>query len=91
LKTEKGNSFKRVWSGDLFATISSSPEGPQTFVSEIEFKDLDSDNNSEVIQKGKVISCQLDDCLCREGPVQEESQKIFKWNNQTQNFVEKSY
>ena len=77
------NEFKNIWQGFTYeCTILH-----QSTIADIEFKDLDGDNNLEIIQKGYVIDCG-DECCCKEGIKKEEFQKIFKWNEETQSFEE---
>ncbi len=87
LSVEHGTSFKQVWAGFTYSAGSETETGFLATIFDIEFTDLDNDNVLDIVQTGKTINCG-DECFCWEGPIEEEFQRVYEWDDETSTFVE---
>jgi hypothetical protein len=89
---EEGDYFKQALKTYTFlagGAPSKTDSGLIAQIADIEFADIDGDGVSETIENGKIINCG-ENCFCEEGPVEEEFQKIYIWDETAETFIEQA-
>lgn len=91
----QGNHFKSIWDTvyHINGRIEDNQGKPRGKVrklnTEISYKDLDGDGNSEIIKQGISKLCQGRCYTCEKTITEKKVYQVFKWNSKKQNFVKK--
>lgn len=81
LALEADGSLVEVWRGTTFEA-----DGQRSRVATVEFVDPVGDGGLEILRSGKLIDCG-DDCFCREGPIVERFETLFRWSTEEGRFT----